>query len=214
MYKNKPGQSDDSRGNMDIDACREFCLEKPECKNFTFFQHEASSGKLRYSLLFNTSHGILIREKWDFPPNPFIPAWSLSKSLLCLLLHPGLKPFLFTWKQWWCHCYINRGLLCSVFQPGLWVNGMACLVIQTCFWKKSSMSPNTTWLILKRKEECFLVQIKICPRLALNLGSWLSRSILSFTLWRHLLLSKSGNSGSQMKVSSGSRFASNMEQKS
>ena len=105
-----------------------------------------------YSLLFNTSHGILIREKWDFPPNPFIPAWSLSKSLLCLLLHPGLKPFLFTWKQWWCHCYINRGLLCSVFQPGLWVNGMACLVIQTCFWKKSGMSPNTTWLVLKRKE--------------------------------------------------------------
>ena len=105
-----------------------------------------------YSLLFNTSHGILIREKWDFPPNPFIPAWSLSKSLLCLLLHPGLKPFLFTWKQWWCHCYINRGLLCFVFQPGLWVNGMACLVIQTCFWKKSGMSPNTTWLVLKRKE--------------------------------------------------------------
>merc|ERR1719471_462343 len=37
-------QSDDSRGNMDIDVCRKFCLEKPECKNFTFFQHEASSG--------------------------------------------------------------------------------------------------------------------------------------------------------------------------
>ena len=105
-----------------------------------------------YSLLFNTSHRILIREKWDFPPNPFIPAWSMSKSLLCLLLHPGLKAFLFTWKQWWCHCYINRGLVCSVFQPGLWVNGMACLVIQTCFWKKSGMSPNTTWLVLKRKE--------------------------------------------------------------
>ena len=52
--------------------------------------------KIYYSLLFNTSHGILIREKWDFPPNPFIPAWSLSKSLLCLLLHPGLKPFIFT----------------------------------------------------------------------------------------------------------------------
>ena len=113
------------------------------------FKRPHSNG---YSLLFNTSHGILIREKWDFPPNPFIPAWSLSKSLLCLLLHPGLKPFLFTWKQWWCHCYINRGLLCSVFQPGLWVNGMACLVIQTCFWKKSGMSPNTTWLVLKRKE--------------------------------------------------------------
>ena len=106
----------------------------------------------KYSLLFNTSHGILIREKWDFPPNPFIPAWSMSKSLLCLLLHPGLKPFLFTSKQWWCHCYINRGLLCFVFQPGLWVNGMACLVIQTCFWKKSGMSPNTTWLVLKRNE--------------------------------------------------------------
>ena len=95
--------------------------------------------------------GFLLK-RWNFPQNPFIPAWSLSKSLLCLLLHPGLNPFLFTWKQWWCHCYINRGLLCSVFQPGLWVNGMACLVIQTCFWKKSGMSPNTTWLVLKRKE--------------------------------------------------------------
>ena len=26
------------------------------------------------------------------------------------------------------------------------------LVIQTCFWKKFSMSPNTTWLVLKRRE--------------------------------------------------------------
>ena len=48
-----------------------------------------------YSFIFNTSHGILIREiVGNFPRNPFIPAWSLSKSLLCLLLHPGLKPFL------------------------------------------------------------------------------------------------------------------------
>ena len=52
-----------------------------------------------YSLFFNTSHGVLIKEKLNFPPNPFIPAWSMSKSLLCLLLHPGLKPFLFTSKQ-------------------------------------------------------------------------------------------------------------------
>ena len=28
----------------------------------------------------------------EFPPSPFIPAWSLSKSLPCLLLQPGLKP--------------------------------------------------------------------------------------------------------------------------
>ena len=105
-----------------------------------------------YSLLFNTSHGILIKEIWNFPPNPFIPAWSLSKSLPCLLLHPGLKKFLITSKQWWCHGYIYRALLCFVFQPGLWVNGTACLVIQICFWKKFGMSPNTTWLVLKRKE--------------------------------------------------------------
>ena len=52
-----------------------------------------------YSLLFNPSHGILIQEIWNFPPNPFIPAWSLSKSLPCLLLNPGLKPFLITSKQ-------------------------------------------------------------------------------------------------------------------
>ena len=61
-----------------------------------FNSKELLNGSSVYSLLFNTSHGILIREKWDFPQNPFIPAWSLSKSLLCLLLHPGLKPFLFT----------------------------------------------------------------------------------------------------------------------
>ena len=29
---------------------------------------------------------------------------------------------------------------------------MACLTIQTCFWKKLGMFPNTTWLVLKRKE--------------------------------------------------------------
>ena len=47
-----------------------------------------------YSVLFNTSHGVLIREILNFPQNPFIPAWSLRKSLPCLLLHPGLNLFL------------------------------------------------------------------------------------------------------------------------
>ena len=47
-----------------------------------------------YSLLFNTSHGILIEEIWNCPQNPSIQAWSLSKSLSCLLLQPGPKPFL------------------------------------------------------------------------------------------------------------------------
>ena len=61
----------------------------------------------------------------------------------------------------------------------------------------------------------FLVQIKFSswPRLALNMGSWLSRSIFFITLWRHLLLSKSGKSRSQINVSSGPRFNSNMEEK-
>ena len=132
------------------------------CATLMRFDHTGSkfqtlwiSSKVRektYSLLFNTSHGILIKEKWNFPLNLFIPAWSWGKSLPCLLLQPGLKPFFVTSKQCWCHCYIYRGLLCSVFQPGLWVIGMACLVIQTCFWKKFGMSPNTTWLVLKRKE--------------------------------------------------------------
>ena len=75
----------------------------------------------------------------------------------------------------------TEGFLFSVFQPGLWVNGMACLVIQTCFWKKSGMSPNTTWLVLKRKEyqtiqylplswlicqemKSFLSSVKVSPR--------------------------------------------------
>ena len=64
------------------------------------------------------------------------PGLWLSKSLPCLLLHPGLKPFLITSKQWSCICYINRRLLVCVFKPGLWENGLACLVILTCFWKK------------------------------------------------------------------------------
>ena len=42
------------------------------------------------------------------------------KSLPCLQFQPGLKPSLVTSKQKWCHCHINRRLVCSVFQPGLW----------------------------------------------------------------------------------------------
>ena len=48
----------------------------------------------------------------------------------------GLKHFLNTWKQWWCHCYIFRVFLCSVFQTGLWVKITAYFTMQTCFWKK------------------------------------------------------------------------------
>ena len=70
-----------------------------------------------YSLLFNTSHGILIQEILILPPNPFIQGWSLSKSLQCLLLQTGLKPFLVTTsKKFWCHCYyIYRGILSGFF---------------------------------------------------------------------------------------------------
>ena len=42
------------------------------------------------------------------------------KSLPCLQFQPGLKPSRVTSKQKWCHCHINRELVCSVFQPGLW----------------------------------------------------------------------------------------------
>ena len=66
----------------------------------------------------------------------------------CVLLQSGLKPFSVSSKQWWR----LWELLCSVFQPGLWVISIACLVIQKWIWKKSGMSPNTTWLVLKRKE--------------------------------------------------------------
>ena len=96
--------------------------------------------------------GLLFKTHRMFPQILLFQAGLWEKSLPCLQLQPGLKPFLFTSMQWWCHCYIYRGLLCSVFQPGLWVIGMACLLIQTCFWKKFGMSPNTTWLVLKRKE--------------------------------------------------------------
>ena len=69
-----------------------------------YFESSTSSAGLdgllfEYSLLFNTSHGVLIREKWNFHTNPFIPAWSFGKSLSCLLMQPGLKPFLATSKQ-------------------------------------------------------------------------------------------------------------------
>ena len=72
---------------------------------------------LTHSFLFNTSHGILIQEILILPPNPFIQGWSLSKSLQCLLLQTGLKPFLVTTsKKFWCHCYyIYRGILSGFF---------------------------------------------------------------------------------------------------
>ena len=87
-----------------------------------------------YFMLFS-SHWIRIQKIFNFPRNPFIPAWSLSKSLPCLLFQPGLKTFLVTSKQLWCHCYIYMYYMCSVFQPGLWVISMACLVIQPCLKK-------------------------------------------------------------------------------
>ena len=105
--------------------------------------------------LENLLHGILIKEIWYSPQNSSIPAWSLSESLPCLLLQPGLKHLIVTSEQWWCHCYIYRELLWSVFQPGLWVFGMTCLVIQTCSWKKFGMSPNTTWLLYWRGKNMY-----------------------------------------------------------
>ena len=33
-----------------------------------------------YSFVLNTSHGTLIQDTSNFPPNPFIPTWSLSKK--------------------------------------------------------------------------------------------------------------------------------------
>ena len=60
-----------------------------------------------YSLLFNTSHGILIKEICEFPLKSFYSSlvfeWKYDMSTIatwpCLFLVPS--------KQW-CHCYIQR----------------------------------------------------------------------------------------------------------
>ena len=91
-------------------------------------------------LNWNTvGHGTLSRDI-EFPPKSFyfILVFKWKFRYAYDVLHPGLESFPITSKQWWCHCYIFRGLLCSVFQPGLWENGMACLVIQMCFEKSSA----------------------------------------------------------------------------
>ena len=75
------------------------CHDNRLINNTSTIPHSIIFKSATYSLLFNTSRGGLIREKWNFHPNPLIPAQSLSKSLSCLLLKPGLKPFLVTLKQ-------------------------------------------------------------------------------------------------------------------
>ena len=74
--------------------------------------------------------------------NPFIPSWSLSKSLPCLLLHPGLTSFFITSRQWWFYCYLYKGLLCLAFQPGLWENGM---LYKCVFGKSSTIIQHNLW---------------------------------------------------------------------
>ena len=100
-------------------------------------------------LNWNTvSHGTLSRDI-EFPPKSFyfILVFKWKFRYAYDVLHPGLESFPITSKQWWCHCYIFRGLLCSVFQPGLWEDCTARLLIQTSFWKSSAC------LLIKPEEE-------------------------------------------------------------
>ena len=79
------------------------------------------------------------------PQNLFITNLSLNKSLACL--HSSnlvLNLPLLLQSNNDSHCYINRWLMSCVFPTGLWVIGMACLAIQTCFWKMFSLSYNMT----------------------------------------------------------------------
>ena len=64
--------------------------------------------------------GLLIKTHWIFLKILLFQPGLWVKSLPCLQFQPGLKPSLVTSKQKWCHCHINRELVCSVFQPGLW----------------------------------------------------------------------------------------------
>ena len=132
-----------------------------------------------YWFLISTLSSLIQIKGFLLKINGITPAWSWGKSLPCLPLQPGLKPFFVTSKQCWCHCYIYRGLKCSVFQPGLWVNGMACLLIQTCFWNKFGMSPNTIWPLLQRKES--IIWVKKCHIFSDKMSKF-EKSVLSFAV--------------------------------
>ena len=46
-----------------------------------YFEHvKVILGNIQYSFVLNTSHRTLIQDTLEFPPNPFIPTWSLSKK--------------------------------------------------------------------------------------------------------------------------------------
>ena len=64
--------------------------------------------------------GLLIKTHWIFLEILLFQPGLWIKSLPCLQFQPGLKPSLVTSKQKWCHCHINREMVCSVFQPGFW----------------------------------------------------------------------------------------------
>ena len=90
--------------------------------------------------ILNTNHVTLIQEKFDL-------------LQINLFQQTDINPPRITSKQSWCHCYISSVLVCSVFQPGLWLSGLTCLVLHknvyeiflACLLKKHD-------LYLKRRE--------------------------------------------------------------
>ena len=51
-----------------------------------------------YSFVLNTSHRTLIQDTLNFPQNPFIPTWSLSKKFAMFTIPTCHKPSLVTSK--------------------------------------------------------------------------------------------------------------------
>ena len=53
----------------------------------TTFAQRGGRG-VNYSLVLNTSHGTPIQDSLNFPPNSFIPTWSLSKKCAMTIIAP------------------------------------------------------------------------------------------------------------------------------
>ena len=53
-----------------------------------FHSITSKKGYNKYSLVLNTSHGTPIQDSLNFPPNSFIPTWSLSRKCAMTTIAP------------------------------------------------------------------------------------------------------------------------------
>ena len=61
-------------------VCRKIGTTKLDTVSLLPMASKFACSKVKYSLVFNTSHGTPIQDSLNFPPNSFIPTWTLSKK--------------------------------------------------------------------------------------------------------------------------------------